>query len=145
MCAQAYIMQVARSRTTSGWRVHASPSVQKHSETPPAKQQQVAPTFKVKKIMSWLTAEQRRLAQLLSCRLHSLTDNEQRFCVGIGLVDVNASDPCWPSDGAAQLILSAARRHLWPDVPKSLQVHTLDSYPRLAHPRPVRASLARGP
>ena len=71
--------------------------------------------------MSWLTAEQRQRAGELSCRLHALTDEERRFCFGLGLIDATPT-ACEPCGGAAQLILSPDRRHLWPDVPKSLQL-----------------------
>merc|ERR1711965_558191 len=94
---------VARSRTTSGWRVRVrAPS----PPPPPPPPPQVAPTFRAKKIMSWLTAEQRQRAGELSCRLHALTDEERRFCFGVGLIDAisHAQTACEPCGGAAQLI-----------------------------------------
>ena len=84
--------------------------------------------------LGWLTAVQskraRRLAQhLIASGTIGLTCDDIRFCVGLGLLHINGTGDMRAAvrnpplaAGGAQLILSAARRALWPTLPPALRV-----------------------
>lgn len=109
-----------------GARASHSPVLPTLDVTTPGASTPASPSFKPKRILSWLTSQQRERADGLAGRLDApLTADEKRFCEGIGLLTPDR-DAAWHRgglhSGGAQLIMSPSRRHLWPHVPLSLRL-----------------------